>query len=90
VAVDTQTCDAFTLDSYEKNKQAMDANSKILKYENGNNNEAKYYSEYGVNEQSKHVLFYDKDVGIEHVLASELFQTSLVIHSSKVRILKCI
>ena len=32
-----------------------------------------YYSEYGVNEQSKHVLFYDKGVGIEHVLASGTF-----------------
>lgn len=73
VAVDVQTGDAVTFDSYEKNKPAVDANDKILKYENGNNNETKHYSEYGVNEQNKHVLFYDKGVGIEHVLASGTF-----------------
>jgi predicted acylesterase/phospholipase RssA len=73
VTVDVQTGDAVTFDSYEKGKPAMDANDKILKYENGYNNETKYYSEYGVNEQSKHVIFYDKGIGIEHILASGTF-----------------
>jgi NTE family protein len=45
----------------------------ILKYDKGNDNQTKYYSIYGANEQSKHVVFYDKGVGIEHVLASGTF-----------------
>jgi hypothetical protein len=52
VAVDVQTGDAVTFDSYEKNKPATDANGMILKDDKGNNNQTKYYSIYGANEQS--------------------------------------
>ena len=41
VAVDVQTGDAVTFDSYEKSKPATDANGRILKYENGDNNETR-------------------------------------------------
>jgi NTE family protein len=72
VAVDVQTGDAVTFDSYEK-RSVMNANGVILKDGNGNDNQTKYYSIYGANEQNKHVIFYDKGIGIEHILASGTF-----------------
>jgi NTE family protein len=58
VTVDVQTGDAVTFDSYEKKAQG--------------NNLTKYYSEYG-DEQSKHTIFYERGVEIQHVLASGTF-----------------
>ena len=51
----------------------MNANGVILKDGNGNDNQTKYYSIYGANEQNKHIIFYDKGIGIEHILASGTF-----------------
>jgi predicted acylesterase/phospholipase RssA len=70
VAVDVQTGDAVTFDSYEKPATYSDV--EALKNKNESNDERKHYSEYG-NEQSKHVILYDKGVGIEHILASGTF-----------------
>jgi NTE family protein len=72
VAIDVETGDAVTFDSFEKKEDAKDVDGKILKDDNGNN-KTRYYSVYGANEQSKHIVFYDKGVEIEHVLASGTF-----------------
>jgi len=72
VAIDVETGDAVTFDSFEKKENAKDVDGNILKDENGNN-KTRYYSVYGANEQNKHLVFYDKGVEIEHILASGTF-----------------
>ncbi|HET6717556.1 MAG TPA: patatin-like phospholipase family protein [Nitrososphaeraceae archaeon] len=69
VAVDVQTGDAVTFDSYEKNESAMNADGMILK----DNNQTKYYSVYGADEQNNYIIFYGEGIDIEHILASGTF-----------------
>lgn len=71
VAVDVKTGDAVTFDSYEKRENAQDTKGNILKDSEGNNL-TKYYSEYG-DEQNKNIIFYDKGIDINHILASGTF-----------------
>ena len=81
VTVDVHTGDAVTFDSYKKNVKDVEGN--ILKDENGNNI-TRHYSEYGSNEQNKHVISYDKGIEIEHVLASGTFPAFFDYPSFKV------
>ena len=60
VTVDVQTGDAVTFDSYEKKERG---NSLVTNH---------HHSEYG-DEQDKHIIFYDRGIEIEHVLASGTF-----------------
>jgi predicted acylesterase/phospholipase RssA len=62
VAVDVETGDAVTFDSYEKREKAKDVTD-----------DSRYYSVYGPDEQNKHVLIYDDGINIDHVLASGTF-----------------
>ena len=61
VAVDVETGDAVTFDSYGKRESA-----KGLA-------DSRHYSVYGTGEQNKHVLIYDNGINIDHVLASGTF-----------------
>ena len=60
MTVDVQTGDAVTFDSYEKKERG---NSLVTNH---------HHSEYG-DEQDKHIIFYDRGIEIEHVLASGTF-----------------
>jgi NTE family protein len=72
VTVDLETGDAVTFDSYEKRDYVQDFDDNVLNNETGNK-KTKYYSDYGSSDQNKHVIFYEKGVEIEHVLASGTF-----------------
>jgi NTE family protein len=62
VAVDVETGDAVTFDSYGKRESAK-----------GVVDDSHYYSVSGTDEQDKHVLIYDDGISIDHVLASGTF-----------------
>ena len=62
VAVDVETGDAVTFDSYGKRESVK-----------GLADPSRHYSVYGTDEQNKHVLIYDKGINIDHVLASGTF-----------------
>ncbi len=72
VTVDLETGDAVTFDSYEKRDYVQDFDDNVLNNETGSK-KTKYYSDYGSSDQNKHVIFYEKGVEIEHVLASGTF-----------------
>lgn len=64
--------DPGSFDSYEKREYAKDVNGIILKDEKGNYKK-RHYSVYGLDEQNKHLIFYNEGVECEHVLASGTF-----------------
>lgn len=66
----------FRGEHHMKNKPVMDANGKFQ------NMRMEiiiiYYSEYGVNAQNKQLLFYDKGIGPEHILARGTFPNDVL------------
>jgi NTE family protein len=71
ITVDVKTGDAVTFDSYEKKKPVENIQRNFLKDEEGTTL-TKYYSEYG-DAQNKHIIFYNKGIEIDHILASGTF-----------------
>ncbi|HEY6534559.1 MAG TPA: patatin-like phospholipase family protein [Candidatus Nitrosocosmicus sp.] len=71
ITIDVKTGDAVTFDSYEKKKDGHNTNKDILKQKD-DDNPIKHYSEYG-DAPNKYVIFYNKGIETDHILASGTF-----------------